>query len=177
MQKRATSLTFGARLYIATVVALGAYVIGSSAYDLVVHPTGIEWTYLAGLTFLTGSFSIKLPSIGARISVSETFVFAAVLLFGPSASTVIVAFDTLILTSWTHGGDRPHVRAMFNVSAGSTAIWVAAHVFRLLLHQTPAPPQLEQLLIPVSVLAATYFAINSSLIAIAVASERGLSPI
>src|SRR5688572_163553 len=177
MQKRATTLSFGARLYIATVVAVGTYVIGSSAVDLVVHPTGIEWMYLAGLTFLTGSFSIKLPSISARISVSETFVFAAVLLFGPSASTVIVAFDTFILTSWSHGGDRPRVRAMFNVSAGSTAIWVAAHVYRFFLPVTPAPPQLEQLLIPVSLMASTYFAINSSLIAIAVASERGLSPI
>jgi putative nucleotidyltransferase with HDIG domain len=177
MKKRATTLSFGARLYIATVVAVGTYVIGSSAIDLVVHPTGIEWMYLAGLTFLTGSFSIKLPSISARISVSETFVFAAVLLFGPSASTVIVAFDTFILTSWSHGGDRPRVRAMFNVSAGSTAIWVAAYVYRFFLPVTPAPPQLEQLLIPVSLMAATYFAINSSLIAIAVASERGLSPI
>jgi putative nucleotidyltransferase with HDIG domain len=177
MKKRATTLSFGARLYIATVVALGTYVIGSSAIDLVVHPTGIEWMYLAGLTFLTGSFSIKLPSISARISVSETFVFAAVLLFGPSASTVIVAFDTFILTSWSHGGDRPRVRAMFNVSAGSTAIWVAAHVFRFFLPVTPAPPQLEELLIPVSLMAGTYFAINSSLIAVAVASERGLSPI
>ncbi len=177
MQKRATTLSFGARLYIATVVAVGTYVIGSSAIDLVVHPTGIEWMYLAGLTFLTGSFSIKLPSISARISVSETFVFAAVLLFGPSASTIIVAFDTFILTSWSHGGDRPRVRAMFNVSAGSTAIWVAAHVFHLFSPITSGPPQLEELLIPVSLMASTYFAINSSLIAIAVASERGLSPI
>jgi putative nucleotidyltransferase with HDIG domain len=177
MQKRATSLTFGARLYIATVVAVGTYVIGTSAYDVIVHPTGHEWLWLAGLTFLTGSFSIKLPSISARISVSETFVFAAVLLFGPSASTVIVAFDTLILTSWTHGGDRPRVRAMFNVSAGSTAIWVGAHVFQFFLPQTPAPPELDQLLIPVSLLATTYFAINSSLIAVAVASERRLSSI
>ena len=177
MKKRATSLSFGARLYIATVVAIGAYVVGSSAVDLAVHPSGNQWMYLAGLTFLTGSFSIKLPSISARISVSETFVFAAVLLFGPSASTVIVAFDTFILTSWSHGGDRPRVRAMFNVSAGSTAIWVAAHVYRVFLPVAPGPPQLDQLLIPVSLMAGTYFAINSSLIAIAVASERGQSPI
>jgi putative nucleotidyltransferase with HDIG domain len=177
MQKRATSLSSGARLYIAIVVAVGTYVIGSSAYDVIVHPTGHQWLWLAGLTFLTGSFSIKLPSISARISVSETFVFAAVLLFGPSAATLIVAFDTLILTSWTHGGDRPRVRAMFNVSAGSAAIWVGAHVFQLLLHTTSAPPELEELLIPVSFLATTYFAINSSLIAVAVACERRLSPI
>ena len=177
MPKRATSLSFRARLYIATVVAVGTYVIGASAYDLIVRPTGFEWMYLAGLTFLTGSFSIKLPSISARISVSEAFVFAAVLFFGPSAATVIVAFDTLILTTWSHGGDRPRVRALFNVSAGSTAIWVGAHVFRFFLPHTPTSPQLETLLIPVSLLATTYFAINSSLIAIAVSCEKHVSPI
>ena len=177
MQKRATSLSFGARLYIATVVAVGTYVIGDSAYDLVVYPSGNEWLWLAGLTILTGSFSIKLPSVSARISVCEAFVFAAVLLFGPAPATVIVALDTIILTSWSHGGERPRVRAIFNLSAGATAIWVGAHVFRLLLPETPASPRLEELLIPVSLLAATYFAVNSSLIAIAVAYEKALPAI
>jgi putative nucleotidyltransferase with HDIG domain len=178
MQKRANSLSFGARLYIATVVAVGTYVIGASVYDLVVHPTEPAWLYLAGLTILTGSFSIKLPSINARISVCEAFVFAAVLFFGPPAATVIVALDTIILTSWSRGaGERRRVRAIFNVSAGATAIWVGAHVFRLVLPKTPASPQLEELLIPVSLLATTYFAVNSSLIAIAVAREKALSPV
>src|SRR5687767_13755457 len=177
MQKRATPLSFGARFYIATVVAMGTYVIGASVYDLVVRPTGYEWLYLAGLTILTGSFSIKLPSISARISVCEAFVFAAVLFFGPSEGTVIVALDTIILTSWSHGGERPRVRAIFNVSAGAAAIWVGAHVFRFVLPETPASPQLEQLLVPVSLLATTYFAVNSSLIAVVVAWEKSLSPI
>lgn len=177
MQKRANSLSFGARLYIATVVAIGAYVVAASVYDLVLDPPGTQWLYLAGLTFLTGTFSVKLPSISARISVSEAFVFAAVFFFGPSGATVIVACDTLIMTTWSHGGARPRVRAIFNFSAGSAAIWIAAHVFKFLLPETPASPQLEQLLIPVFVLAATYFGVNSSLIAIAVASEKALSPI
>jgi putative nucleotidyltransferase with HDIG domain len=178
MQKRANALSFGARLYIATVVAMGTYVIGVSVYDLVVHPTRTQWLYLAGLTILTGSFSIKLPSINARISVCEAFVFAAVLFFGPPAATVIVALDTIILTSWSRGaGERRRVRAIFNVSAGATAIWVGAHVFRLALPETPTSPQLDELLIPVSLLATTYFAVNSSLIAIAVACEKALSPI
>jgi putative nucleotidyltransferase with HDIG domain len=177
MQKRVTPLSFGARFYIATVVAMGTYVIGASVYDLVVRPAGNEWLYLAGLTILTGSFSIKLPSISARISVCEAFVFAAVLFFGPSEATVIVALDTIILTSWSHGGERPRVRAIFNVSAGAAAIWAGAHVFRLILPETPASAQLEDLLLPVSLLATTYFAVNSSLIALAVAWERSLSPI
>jgi putative nucleotidyltransferase with HDIG domain len=177
MQKRAVALSFKARLYIATVVATGTYAIGISAYDLVVRPLGSEWLILAGLTLLTGSFSIKLPSVSARISVSEAFVFAAVLLFGPSAATIIVAFDTIILTGWSLGGGRPRVRAIFNVSAGATAIWLGAHIFRLWLPHTPSSPQLEQLLVPVLLLAASYFAINSSLIAIAVACEKDTSAV
>jgi putative nucleotidyltransferase with HDIG domain len=177
MQKRANSLSVGARFYIASVVAVGAYVVGASVYDLVHHPPGTQWLYLAGLTFLTGSFSVKLPQINARISVSEAFVFAAVFFFGPPGATVIVACDTLIMTSWSHGGDRRRVRAIFNVSAGSAAIWIAAQVFRFLLPETPTSPQLENLLIPAFVLASTYFAINSSLIAVAVAWEKALSPI
>src|SRR5215510_14600823 len=152
MTRRPPTLSTRARIYIATVVAVGASVIAISAYDLLRRPIGSEWLILAGLTLLTGSFSIKLPSISARISVSEAFVFASVLLYGPSASTIIVAFDTIILTSWARNRARDRVRAMFNVACGSTAIWISAHVFEVFLPHTAAPRQLEQLLLPVLLL-------------------------
>jgi putative nucleotidyltransferase with HDIG domain len=177
MTRRPPTLSTRARVYIATVVAIGALVIGISAYDLLRRPIGSEWLILAGLTLLTGSFSIKLPSISARISVSEAFVFASVLLYGPSATTIIVAFDTIILTSWARNRTRDRIRAMFNVACGSAAIWVSAHLFRWLLPNTATRPQLEQLLLPVLLLAACYFALNSSLIAIAVSCEKPTSPL
>src|SRR5512138_1203607 len=177
MTRRTARLSLRARIYIGAVVATGTLAIGASAYDLTMNPLGSEWLILAGLTLLTGSFSIKLPSINARISVSEAFVFAAVLLFGASAATIIVAFDTIILTGWSRNRPRDRVRAVFNVSAGSAAIWVSAHIFRQILPHTSSPPQLEQLLLPVLVLALFYFAINSSLIAIAVSCEKPISPI
>jgi putative nucleotidyltransferase with HDIG domain len=161
-------------VYIGAVVLIGSAAISTSVYDLVDRPFRTEWLILAGLTLLTGSFSIKLPSVSARISVSEAFVFAAVMLFGPSVATVIVALDTVILTSWKRGGRRSPLRALFNVSSGSTAIWIAAHAFEALLPEGSGRPTLEQLLVPVMALAFLYFAINSSLIAIAVASERSL---
>ena len=51
----------------------------------------------AGLTFLSGWLSVKLPTVSASISISETFVFAGTLLFGPSAGTVLVVLDALVL--------------------------------------------------------------------------------
>src|SRR4029453_7478435 len=177
MQKRAPKLSFRARAYIGTVVATGALAIGASAYDLATSSPGTEWLILAGLPLLAESFSNKRPSNNARISVSEAFVFAAVLLFGPSAATIIVTLDAIILSSWASRRRHSKVRAAFNICAAATAIWVAAHLFRMLLPHTPSSPRLEEILLPVAVLSASYFAINSFFIAIAISAEKSVSPI
>jgi putative nucleotidyltransferase with HDIG domain len=177
MQHRATRLSPGARVYISVIVVAGTLAVAASIHDLTVAPPSPQWLVLAGLAFLTGSFSIKLPSINARISVSEAFVFAAVLLFGPSAATIIVTLDAIILSSFSSSRRRSKVKAAFNICAAATAIWVAAHLFRLLLPQTPSSPQLEEIILPVAVLSATYFAVNSFFVAIAVSYEKSSSPI
>ena len=177
MQNRASRLSLGARVYITVIVVAGTLAVAASVYDLTVAPPNPQWLVLAFLAFLTGSFSIKLPSINARISVSEAFVFAAVLLFGPSAATIIVTLDAIILSSWASSRRHSKVRAAFNICAAATAIWVAAHLFRLLLPQTPSSPQLEEIIFPVTVLSATYFAVNSFFIAIAISYEKSSSPI
>ena len=94
-----------------------------------------------------------------------------------SRVTIIVTLDAIILSTWVNVRRRSKVRAAFNVCAAATAIWVAAHLFRLLLPQTPSSPRLEELLLPVAVLSASYFAINSFFIAIAVGYEKSISPI
>jgi putative nucleotidyltransferase with HDIG domain len=177
MPHRVTRLSLGARVYITAIVAAGTLAVGTSVYDLTVAPPSHQWLVLAGLAFLTGSFSIKLPSINARISVSEAFVFAAVLLFGASAATIIVTLDAIILSSWASSRRHSKVRAAFNICAAATAIWVAAHLFRVLLPRTPSSPRLEEIIFPVAVLSASYFAINSFFVAIAVAYEKASSPI
>ena len=177
MPHRANRLSFGARVYITIIVFTGSLAVTASVYDLMISPPSPQWLVLAGLAFLTGSFSIKLPSINARISVSEAFVFAAVLLFGPSAATIITTLDAIILSSWASSRQHSKVRAAFNICAAATAIWVAAHLFRFLLPQTPSSPRLEEILFPVAVLSASYFAINSFFIAFAVSYEKSSSPI
>jgi putative nucleotidyltransferase with HDIG domain len=177
MQNRASRLSLGARVYITVIVVAGTLAVAASVYDLTVAPPNREWLVLAFLAFLTGSFSIKLPSINARISVSEAFVFAAVLLFKPSAATIIVTLDAIILSSWASSRRHSKVRAAFNICAAATAIWVAAHLFRLILPQTPSSPRLEEIVFPVIVLSATYFAVNSFFIAIALSYENSSSAI
>jgi putative nucleotidyltransferase with HDIG domain len=173
MAKQFSELPRSGQLYVGAVIILGAVVISHSSAALMRDPLGGEWVVLAALTLLTGSFSIKVPSVNARISVSEAFVIAAVLSFGLHVATVIVTLDSLILSSWLRKSNRLPLRIMFNMAAGALAISSAVRVLEWLLPVHPAASApLDQLLVPVLLLAVSYFLINSWLIAIAVAYEQ-----
>ena len=103
MAQHFTELRPAARIYIAVVIVLGAGAIVRSITSLILQPVGLEWLVLAALTLLTGSFSMKVPSVSARISVSEAFVIAGVLAFGPHVATVIVVLDSLNRTGFVGG--------------------------------------------------------------------------
>ena len=176
MTRQFRELPRSGRLYVSAVIGLGALTIVHSVTSLVEAPVSWNWLVLAALTLLTGSFSIKLPSVSARLSVSEAFVFAAVLLFGMHVATVIVALDSLILTSWLRRPSRSALRVMFNMAAGTLAISLAGRVFNWMIAVQPAASApLDKLVLPVLVLAVLYFAINSWLIAIAVGYEQAAS--
>lgn len=172
----------GVRAYVALVVTLGAAALASSVHSLYTDPIGEQWLVLAVLTLLTGSFSVKVPSINAHISVSETFVFASVLLFGAPAGTVTVLLECLIIILWMKPQGRPAYRILFNMAAPAVAIWVSGTTFYLVAGIKPysrltAPlPGLEELFIPLLAFTALYFLLNSWLVAIAVGLENSKSP-
>src|SRR5689334_8216751 len=101
-----TALRPAARIYVVTVVSAGAAAVAEASYRLYLNPLDLQWLILAGLTLLTGFFTVKVPAINARISVSETFVFASVLLFGPPAGTITVLLESLIIVFWMPPGGR-----------------------------------------------------------------------
>ena len=92
---------------------------------------------LAVLTLLTGSFTVQVPGLLARISVSDAFVFASVLVFGPSVATVIVALDSLVATLWMRPEHRSLLRSLFNVTSVSISIWIASQAFYWLADASP----------------------------------------
>lgn len=167
--------TKAGRFYLAAVIIAGLSVVLESLYRLHEQPVGYEWFILAGLTLLSGSFTVKVPTIPARLSVSETFVFAAVLLFGPSAATMIVALDSLVISLWIFRGSRRVERVLFNFAAPPIAVWIAARVFYFIADIPPLatiPRPIVGLVAPLLILAIVYFLLNSWLIAVAVALER-----
>jgi diguanylate cyclase (GGDEF)-like protein/putative nucleotidyltransferase with HDIG domain len=136
---------------------------------------------LALLTLLSGSFTIRIPGIPARLSVSETFVFAAALLFGAPAATMTVILDTLVISFWLgRTATPPWSRLTFNVASAAVAIWSATHVFYYWSGRPPLADEaasIVSLLPGLLLLATVYFILNSWLVAFVVGLQKQRSPL
>src|SRR5713226_8321837 len=99
--RRFRNLPRPTRAYIAVATIAGGATIAHSFVQLYLHDIGWPWTILALLTLVSGSATVNLPALPAVVSVSETFVFTSVLLFGPGAGTLTVALDALVISFWS----------------------------------------------------------------------------
>jgi putative nucleotidyltransferase with HDIG domain len=160
-------------IFVAAIVIAGGAALASSIQEIFREPLPVGWLLLAALTLFSFVFTIRVPGLPARISVSETFVFTCVLLFGTAAATVTVALDALIMSAWKHRRDP--LKLLFNATEPALSIWVASHLFFFMVG-TPVianSKETTDLLVPVLVLSLTYFLLNSSLTAIAVSLQTG----
>ena len=180
------------QLYISVIVAAGAAMVCQSTLDLATGNLGWNWAVLAVLTLLSGSATVSLPSLPATVSVSETFVFTSVILFGSSAGTVTVALDAAIISFWSYRKGQPFYKIIFNVCALPLTIWLASHLFFSLtqlnsadgrpdaglpLFRNSHPITIRELLGPLFVFTVAYFGLNSWIITFAIALEKGLRPL
>ena len=150
---RFRDLSTTTRTYIGVVVLAGAAAVFQSFYDLSVHWPGWTWTILALLTLVSGSATVRLPSLPAAVSVSETFVFTSVLLFGASAGTLTVALDALIISFWSYRKDQYGYKIIFNVCAVPLTLWLTSHLYFAIspygpLYLSANPVQLHSLIGP-----------------------------
>ncbi|MCU1384239.1 MAG: hypothetical protein JWL71_2936 [Acidobacteria bacterium] len=168
------------KIYLWVVIAAGFTAVAGSLHQLLIAPVGHQWFILAALTLISGSATVRLPSTYASISTSETFVFTAVLLYGPAAGTVVVVLDALVLSFWiSKRQDEPH-RAMFNLAAPALSVWLASHLFFIVAGIAPLvkePSPINAILPALVLFAIVYFALNSWLITFVIAFERRLDPI
>ena len=159
------SLSPAMRAYVGVIAVAGFATVAQSVVDIAQGSQDWGWTLLAVLTLLSGSATIRLPSLPATISVSETFVFTSVLLFGPAAGTLTVALDAFIISFWAYKKGDPIYKIGFNVCALPLTIWLAAHLFFLVAGIQPLtvsaePVAIRALLLPLLLFTIAYFSLN-----------------
>jgi putative nucleotidyltransferase with HDIG domain len=162
-------LTPQARLFVAAVGLCGAAVVGRSVFVLWHAAMPAQWLLFAVLTVLSGTLSIKIPSIQSRFSVSEVFAFTSVLLFGPEVGALVLALDGLRISFlWKMN----RAQTLFNFANLGLSMWVSAQLFFLTSGTAPlyghsTPP--ATVVLYLALMTAAYFGINTGLTATAVA--------
>jgi putative nucleotidyltransferase with HDIG domain len=164
-------------LYVRLIVVAGGAVVLHSLAILPRTTHLVEWFLFAVLAILTASFTIKVASVEASISVDDTFFITSALLFGPGPATVALAGDSFLLSC--RKGHR-WSRVAFNTVTPALSLWVAGQAFFALSGVRPlaeAHAQAGPLIGPLLVLTAIYFALNSGLMAVAIGLEGSQSPL
>jgi putative nucleotidyltransferase with HDIG domain len=166
------------RLYVFGVIAIGCGLVLSSMVQLGIEATPPYWVIVATLAVFSAPLSLRLPSLRATVTVSETFVFAAAILFGPAAATLTVALDGFFISFWSK---RRNVhRTLFNIGEPAISIWVASQLFYWMSGIAPlfdAPVPLATVLVPLLVMTTTYFLLNGLLSATAMWFETRVHPL
>jgi putative nucleotidyltransferase with HDIG domain len=162
----------GARPYVLTVVCAGCAILAVCASELWVEHLPLQWWVLVALTLISGSAVLKIPSISANFSISDVFTLTSAVVFGPSAGTVIVAIDSLVISAFLARRGLSLERILFNSAAPPVAMWLSAKVFFLASGFQPLyshPLGLEVVGPWLLLFAALYFFLNTFAIAVAIA--------
>ena len=118
-----------AKAYLLAVPAAGVAVLLVATLELVAAPPPMGGLLLTALTALTGAYTIRIPGLVVRLSVSEPIVFLSTFLFGPAAGAITAAVDALVMSLRLIPRLRTVHRVLFNVGTVAIAVYVAAQLY------------------------------------------------
>ncbi|MEP6707136.1 MAG: diguanylate cyclase [Pyrinomonadaceae bacterium] len=159
-------------IYTWLVVAAGALAIGFSAYRLPVARLDSRFLLLALVTLGLGSrITMQIPRVNARISLSDTFIFLTILLFGGEAAILLAASEALC---GSLGFAKKRTTVLFNTSvmACSTfmTVWVLRFGFGTLFNWAGEYSALY--ILALCVMALVQYGANSTLVAVGSALNK-----
>jgi diguanylate cyclase (GGDEF)-like protein/putative nucleotidyltransferase with HDIG domain len=166
-------LPYAARVYVGAVIALGAVLL---AMFFPLQPQDfhhLEWfVALLLLSSITSAFKVNLPLArsGSTMSVSYAVDFLSLIILGPNPTMVVGATSAWSQCTFRMTTKNPPYRTLFSMASLVISVQAAGEVFRLL----GGTPGLETLTLagmarPLVGAASAYFALNTALVATAIA--------
>jgi len=167
-------------LYVGILALCSAVFVYLSVKELIrqVPEYQTQWVLLVALTVVSGLLPVRLPTINATISVSETFIIAGTLLFGRSGGTVLVLFDGLFISiRLLFAMGLRWQQVVFNLSSLPLSIWVASTVAGI-QPQFGIEGSLDlNFVLQLALFTTVYCFLNTWLLSFALAMQRHASPV
>jgi signal transduction histidine kinase/ActR/RegA family two-component response regulator len=149
------------------VVAAGAAVIALAVWQLPAAQIGWTSLLLAMVAVaISSSFVVRIPSVTGGITVGDTFIFLALLLYGSSPAIILAAADGVC--SSLRVSRKPRT-ILFNMAVMACSTFVTASVLRLIfgnVERLTAEGYSANFLAAVCLMAMTQYVANSGLIAL-----------
>jgi diguanylate cyclase (GGDEF)-like protein/PAS domain S-box-containing protein len=150
-----------------SVALIGGAVTALCAYRLPVAQLDFKFVALLVITILIGSrITIKIPGARGQISVSDTFVFLAMLLFGVEAAVLLAAAEALC--SSVRFSKKANVLC-FNTGVMAVSTFITSSTLYTAFPVINLRGGSPNLIIALCVMALLQYALNSTLIALGVA--------
>ena len=122
------------QIYTSLVITAGAAALLFSLREFPLAQLDIRFLLMALATVLVGPrLSIQIPRVKAHISVSDTFIFLALLLFGGEAAIVLATADALCSSVRISKRVRTH---LFNAAATSCSTFLTVWTLRIVFGET-----------------------------------------
>jgi diguanylate cyclase (GGDEF)-like protein/PAS domain S-box-containing protein len=161
--------------YMWAVITLGAAACAFTITRLEIATLGLRFMLISLVTLAFGSrVYVKIPRVRGQISVSDTFIFFAMLLFGGEAAVLLAAADAFCSSMRI---TKKKMVMGFNagvyVCSTFLTVWTLRFVFDVGLKQLPLGDS-SVYITAVCVMALVQYAVNSGMVAAGVALRSGL---
>ncbi|MGH9967776.1 MAG: diguanylate cyclase domain-containing protein [Pyrinomonadaceae bacterium] len=153
----------------ASIATAGTLVTAWCAYRLSLAQVDLRFGFLVLVTIVIGSrITVQIPQAKGHVSVSDTFIFLTMLMFGAEAAVVLAAIEGF--TSTIPFSKRPTV-GLFNAGVMACSTGVTGAIVHLgfgPLTQLPYGHS-RNLVVALSVMALLQYGLNSGLVAVSAA--------
>jgi signal transduction histidine kinase/ActR/RegA family two-component response regulator len=156
---------FGPFLWV--VIAYGVLVFVSAALQIDIAQFDLRYSVLIGVALLlTSRITIPIPRFSSKISVSDTFVFLVLLLYGGAAAVVVGAMEAFV--SSLRFSRRP-VIVLFNWASAAVSILITTSVLEWIFGSVEllrTKPITHTFVAAICTMALTHYVSNSGIVAI-----------
>jgi signal transduction histidine kinase/CheY-like chemotaxis protein len=155
------------RPFLWVVVLSGSLAFAYSAFQIDFHQFDSHFAVLVAMAFLlTSRITIPLPRFSSQISVSDTFVFLVLLLYGGAAAVVMGALEAFV--SSLRFSRRPVIVA-FNFGSSAGSILITSSVMKLIygnVMELRTNPLTPTFVAAICTMALTHYVVNSGIVGV-----------
>lgn len=152
------------------VVAVGGSLAVFSALNLTTTKIDIRFLLLGAMTVIISSrLAVKIPRVNTNITVSDTFIFLAILLYGGPAAVLLAAAEGLC--SGLRISKKP-LTLLFNSAVMACSTFLTVSILNLAFGRSPHPGHhgsLVSTVLSLSTMAIAQYLVNTSIVAVGLA--------